>query len=78
MNLQTGFYEQLIGELTGDAALGEAALPADTEMFPAILLRLNLPRPPGQATWFPGPSPGFRRARSSSVSKQSRRLRAVC
>ena len=33
----------LIGEITGDAALDGAALPADTEMLLAILSRLNLP-----------------------------------
>ena len=33
----------LVGEMTGDAALDGAALPADTEMLLAILDRLNLP-----------------------------------
>jgi len=33
----------LLGEMTGDAALDGAALPADTEMLLAILDRLNLP-----------------------------------
>jgi superfamily II DNA or RNA helicase len=45
----------LIGELTGDADLGEAALPADTEMLLAILARLNLPPPARSSDLVPRP-----------------------
>ena len=66
----------LIGELTGDAALGEAALPAYTEMLLAILARLNLPPATQASDLVPDPSPGFHRARSSPAPGQSRRSRA--